>query len=117
MTEKGKMGLLVAAGIGYYLYSRGSNRIAGYTDASGNPIATAVCGSTIGFNVPGYNQIWLEVRQNGNLTFDGPFNVPMRAYPLNCMTDIGQFEATYYESVAGNKGSLIGRATLNVTSV
>jgi hypothetical protein len=81
---------------------------------NGQPTSTYYVGETMGFNVPGYSQVWLTQVQNGSPQYNGPFNVPMPPYVLQSR-DIGTFAATVYElTPQGKQGKLIGTDTVQV---
>ena len=81
---------------------------------NGQPTSTYYVGDTMGFNVPGYSQVWLTQVQNGSPQYNGPFNVPMPAYVLQSR-DIGTFQATVYElTPQGKQGKLIGTDSVQV---
>lgn len=109
------LGLFVLVGVGaYYLLTRNAGPI--YRDINGRIIKDIVCGSTITFDVPGYNRVWLSQLKNGQLIFDAPFDVPMPPYILNCQNETGQYEIAVYklESPGDIKGELIGQTTFTV---
>jgi len=87
-----------------------------FLDTNGQPISQAVCGDTIGFDVPGFSEIWLIQTKDGEPQFNGPFNVPMQAYQLNCSTDAGHYIAAAYQRASSgpDPGPLIGSAELIV---
>lgn len=81
---------------------------------NGQPTSSYFVGDTMGFNVPGYSQVWLTQTQNGNPQYNGAFNVPMPAYVLQAR-DVGTFAATVYElTPQGKQGKLIGTDTVQV---
>lgn len=90
-----------------------------WTDSNGNRTGSAFCGATsgdtIGFELPGYNRAWITIAQNGNITFDGPMDLPMPPYTLRCPDDVGSFIATAYEiDPSGNKGYATGQGFITV---
>ncbi|MCI0618939.1 hypothetical protein L0244_38695 [bacterium] len=98
----------------YFLFFRKS---AGplYRNMQGQIITEIVCGQSITFEVPGYTRVWLSQLKDGVLNFDGPFDVPMSAYVLNCSTETGVYEIAVYELDANDvKGELIGQTTFRV---
>jgi hypothetical protein len=80
---------------------------------NGQPASSYVVGDTMGFNVPGYSQVWLEQTQNGNPQYTGVFNLPMAPYVLQSR-DVGAFNASVYEYKNGVKGRLIGTDSVQV---
>jgi hypothetical protein len=81
---------------------------------NGQPASVLYVGDTMGFNVPGYSQIWLDQKQNGTTQYSGPFNLPMPAYTL-LPRDAGYFQATIYAlNPDGTKGNAIGADSIQV---
>jgi hypothetical protein len=123
------MGLILILVAGYFLLKQtapgaggdgGGTPHAGavqFYNAAGAPIAAANCGDTIGFDVAGFQDIWLVQTKDGMIQFDGPFSVPMQPYQLSCAADVGHFIATAYQLAAGgpDPGPLIGQAELTVS--
>jgi len=80
----------------------------------GQPVSVLHVGDTMGFNVPGYSQIWLDNKQNGVTQYSGPFTLPMPLYTL-LPRDAGVFQATVYElTPQGTKGKAIGADSIQV---
>lgn len=107
----------------YFLLSKGSgsgsgSRVAGFVNAAGQQITSARCGEAIGFDVPGYDVVWLIQVQNGAQQFNGRLTVPMAPYPLSCPGDVGQYETHVFElNDAGNgPGAPIFNTALTVTA-
>jgi len=92
---------------------------------NGRPTAEAWCGqgpgaigTTIGFDVPGYDRAWIVVAQDGRITFDGPMDLPMPLYTLRCPEDLGLFYTVAYDITAqGTRGNRIGQTQINVKVV
>lgn len=111
-TNVGLILLLGAAA--YFLYFRKS---AGplYRNMQGQIITEITCGQSIVFDVPGYSRVWLSQLKDGVLNFDGPFDVPMPPYILNCSSETGVYEVAVYElNDDDTKGDLIGQSTFTV---
>ena len=104
-----KTGLMVAvAAAGAYLLTRKGAPT--FYNMQGQAITEAVCGSSMTFDVPGYKRVWMSQLKNGTLNYDGPFNLPMPAYVLNCTNDVGAYDIAVYEIDANDvKGELIGQ--------
>src|SRR5262245_35840777 len=88
----------------------------------GRPATEAWCGetsgSTITFDIPGYDRAWVTVTQNGAVTFDQPMALPMPPYTLRCPEDVGFFFVTGYELTPdGRQGNPIGQTSLTVRGV
>jgi hypothetical protein len=98
------------------LSGRGLSGMRGYS-RGGAGTATAQYGDTITYNVPGQppGQIWLEQYVNGNLGYNGPFNIPMNPYTLSAKDQVGSWVSNAYTLVNGQKGTLLERSTLYVT--
>lgn len=85
-----------------------SGYLGAYYLKNGQPTSSYQVGDVMGFNVPGYSQVWLDQTQSGNPQYSGPFNVPMPSYVLQAR-DVGTFRASVYELLPnGQKGKLIG---------
>lgn len=108
------LGLIALLGVGaWYFLSRSGKPT--YKNVNGQVITDIVCGQTITFDVPGYNRVWLSQLHNGALAHDGPFDVPMPPYIVNCQNETGIYEIAVYEIGAGDvKGKLIGQTTFTV---
>jgi hypothetical protein len=109
------LGLIALIGAGvYYLLTRNAGPI--YRDINGRIITDIVCGNSITFDVPGYNKVWLSQLRNGQLVFDGPFDVPMPPYIVNCQNETGVYDIAVYKLVTpgDTKGELIGTTTFTV---
>lgn len=82
---------------------------------SGQPTNDVVCGTTIGFDVPGYQRAWVIVAQDGHITFDAPMDLPMPQYALKCPQDVGFFQTAAYEiTPQGTRGNVIGQTQITV---
>lgn len=86
---------------------------------NGQPTSEGVCGESVGttitFDVPGYNRAWIIVSQDGRFTFDGPMDLPMPPYALKCPQDVGFFQTAAYEITAeGKRGGVIGQTQFTV---
>ena len=107
-------GLLLLVGIGaYFLYTRsqtanggtggtgggsgGGTQTLGFTNAAGQFITSIGCGGQISFRVPGQSRVWIHQTQGGAAQYDGPLDVPMPLYTLNCATDVGRFETDIWQ--------------------
>lgn len=126
------LGLVLIVTAGYFLWKGtaagagggnggGGNGGAGaavqFLNAAGQAITQTTCGETIGFDVPGFSEVWLVQTKDGEPQFNGPFHVPMQPYQLNCATDAGQYIAAVYQraqSGGPDPGPLIGSARLVV---
>jgi len=86
-----------------------------YYTKNGLATSSYVVGDTMGFNVPGYSQVWLEQTQNGSPQYSGPFTIPMSPYVLQAR-DAGVFNASVYEYKNGAKGKLIGTDSVTVAA-
>lgn len=107
--------ILVLLGIGAYYYLNYKNGKPTYRDVNGNEITSITCGNSITFDVPGHQHVWLSQLKNGQLNFDGPFELPMPAYVLNCGTDVGVYDvAVYALDSNGVKGELLGQTQFTV---
>jgi len=83
---------------------------------NGQPVTTLYVGDVMTFNVPGYNQVWLDQYQNGNLQFSGPMNLPMPPYTL-LSRDVGTFTASVFQlSPSGKRSDSIGTDTVKVVA-
>jgi hypothetical protein len=82
-----------------------------FKDASGSVISSIECGQPYTFDVPGYSQIWLTMKKDGQQTFDGQFSVPMPSYVASCATDPGTYQAVAYDL---ESGIVLGTATFTV---
>lgn len=90
--------------------------IGAYYLKNGVPASSLNVGDTMGFNVPGYSQVWLDQTQNGTPQYSGPFNVPMAPYVLQSR-DVGTFNASVYElNAGGQKGKLLGTDSIQVSA-
>lgn len=63
-----------------------------FFDLQGNTITSIECGQAYMFEVPGYTDVWLTVKKDGNITYDSGFAVPMPAYTADCTRDPGHYE-------------------------
>lgn len=95
------------------MYLRGLGAV--YYLKNGSPASSYNVGDVMGFNVPGYTQVWLDQTQNGSPQYSGPFTVPMSPYVLQSR-DVGTFNASVYELKNGAKGKLIGTDSVTVLS-
>jgi hypothetical protein len=77
--------------------------------------SSAVCGDTIVFAIPGYSQVWMTQYQNGQLQFDGAYNVPAPPYATSCSRDVGTFQGTAWELINGQKGNVLATWTFQIT--
>lgn len=82
----------------------------------GQPVSNTSCGQVIEFDVPGYEQAWVIVAQDGRITFDGPMPLPMQPYQLRCPQDVGNFQVAAYALVNGSRGNLIGATRIQVSA-
>ena len=80
-----------------------------FTDPSGNPIASAVCGAPYGFTVPPYEQanggpgqVYIIQTKNGAPQFSGMFAVPMAPYTSLCNQDVGSYQLEAFDPFTGN---------------
>jgi len=80
---------------------------------NGQPTSVLYVGDTMGFNVPGYTEVWLDQFQNGALQYSGPFTLPMSPYTLQAR-DVGSFSASVYQIKNGKKYDLIGNDQIQV---
>lgn len=112
--DKKKIGLLVAGAGALYFFTKKSG-VPTFYDMQGNVITGAVCGSSMTFDVPGYKRVWMSQLKNGVLNYDGPFNLPMPPYVLNCSTDVGDYDIAVYEIDTNDvKGKLIGQTKFTI---
>lgn len=85
---------------------------------NGQPVHNAKCGDLIGFELPGFREAWINVNQDGHVTFDGIMSLPMQPYVLKCPNDVGYFVTTAYEiSPSGTRGVLIGQTDIMITDI
>jgi len=122
------LGLILIVTAGYFLWkgtaaaggpgggAGGGAGAVSFLNAAGQAITEATCGDTIGFDVAGFSEVWLVQTKNGEPQWNGPFNVPMQPYQLNCATDTGEYIAAVYERAqsGSDPGPLIGSARLIV---
>ena len=108
-----KVGLIIAgAGALYFLSKQGTPT---FYDMQGTPITGALCGSSATFDVPGHKRVWMSQLKDGQLNFDGPFDLPMPAYVFSCSNDVGAYDIAVYEIDANDvKGKLIGQTSFTV---
>jgi hypothetical protein len=105
--------MLAAVAAGAYMLTRKGSPT--FYDMNGQSISAITCGGSISFNVPGYSRVWLSQLKNGTLAYDGPFDLPMPAYIVNCANDIGTYDVAVYEIGADDmKGKLIGQTKFDV---
>lgn len=111
--DKKKIGLLAVGAGALYLLTKKSGPT--FSDMNGASITTALCGSSATFDVPGYKRVWMSQLKNGQLNFDGPFDLPMPAYVFSCSNDVGTYDIAVYEIDANDvKGKLIGQTQFTV---
>jgi hypothetical protein len=108
-------GLLILLAVGAYYFLSASKGTIAYRNMNGQAITEITCGNSVTFDVSGYTRVWLQRLKNGTMDFDQPFDLPMPAYILNCVNDIGVYDVVAYEIDAnGVKGALIGQTKLTV---
>jgi len=113
--DKKKIGMVLAGAGALYLLTKKSGPT--FFDMNGSAIDTALCGSSASFDVQGYKRVWMSQLKNGQLNFDGPFDLPMPPYIFSCSNDIGAYDIAVYEIDANDvKGNLIGQTKFTVLS-
>lgn len=108
-----KLGMLaLGAGALYMIIKKGGPT---FYNVNGQAITEVVCGNSIAFDVPGYPRVWMSQLKNGQLNYDGPFNLPMPTYVVSCSNDVGTYEIAVYEINENDvKGTLIGQTSFNI---
>lgn len=111
-----KTGFMIGAVLaGAYLLTRKGSPT--FYNMQGQPVTEMLCGDSMTFNVSGYSRVWMSQLKDGVLNYDGPFNLPMPAYIVNCANDIGVYDIAVYEIDANDvKGNLIGQTKFTVLS-
>lgn len=84
-----------------------------FTDTSGKPITSAVCGSIYNMTIPGWEgrSPYILQTKNGAPQFSGTMLMPMGNYASHCNQDEGSYQLQAFDPTSG---ALIGQTNFTV---